>query len=185
MVGKTPWDRLQSQPFPPSQNQIVSASIQFAIAFIPSSRFPIIMKVTLSIVFLLLSAVQASGALRQQRQQLPAAARRNNMQQDDPRFAITFIDTKADVTVCPNVIVSTFRHADMIDIEGNGSAPYGSVQVRYFNVVDQSCYDAPGDNGKLCRCSTSDKVVTTTSAVIRSALTTSLSVTGRPNDRPG
>jgi hypothetical protein len=100
------------------------------------------------------------------------------LQRDDPRFAITFIDTKADVTVRPNVIVSTFRHADVTDIEGNGSSPYGDVKIRYFNVVDQACYDAPGDNSRLCRCSTSNEVTTSNGAVIPPIFSTALRVTG-------
>jgi hypothetical protein len=156
----------------PSQNQSI------CIGFHCISSRPIIMKVTFSIVFLLsaATAVRAAGALRQKQQQ----PERNL--QDNPRFANTFVDTKADTTVRPNDIVSTFTHADITDIEGGGgSGAYGTVHVKYFNVVDQTCYDAPGDKGALCRCSTSDEVVTspaTGGTPITPVFTTVASVTG-------
>jgi hypothetical protein len=77
--------------------------------------------------------------------------------QDNPAYSIAFTNTVADETVTPNDILSTFTHADVTNVEGDG-AVYGSLQVKYFNVVDQGCYNALGDVGTTCTCSTSNEV---------------------------
>jgi hypothetical protein len=66
--------------------------------------------------------------------------------QDNPLFTITFTNTVPDLGVSPNDILSTFIHADVTNVEGDGVV-YGSLQVKYFNVVDLDCYDAAGDVG--------------------------------------
>jgi hypothetical protein len=98
--------------------------------------------------------------------------------QDNPLFTITFTNTAADETVTPNDILSTFTHADVTNVEGDG-AVYGSLQVKYFNVVDQTCYNAAGDDGTTCTCSTSNEV-SSGGAPITPALATADS--GTPTD---
>lgn len=66
--------------------------------------------------------------------------------------------TTVDGITSPTEIETTFVHSDIANVEANGPVSYGSVQVKYFNVVDQGCYDAAGDNGALCSCSPTNEV---------------------------
>jgi hypothetical protein len=86
--------------------------------------------------------------------------------QDNPLFAITFVETVTDKTVSPNDILSKFDHADVNNFEGNGPlADYGNIQVKYFKVTDQGCYNAAGDDGTTCECSTSVEVTSGTGPI--------------------
>jgi hypothetical protein len=66
--------------------------------------------------------------------------------------------TTVDGLASPTEIETAFVHLDVTNVEANGPVSYGSIQVKYYNVVDQGCYDAAGDNGATCTCSPTNEV---------------------------
>jgi hypothetical protein len=94
---------------------------------------------------------QETSRPQQQRRTLPGL---------EALYAIHYYNgaTTVDGITSPTEIETAFVHTDITNVEANGPVSYGSIQVKYYNVVDQGCYDAAGDNGATCSCSPTNEV---------------------------
>jgi hypothetical protein len=113
------------------------------------------MKVTVASIFVLFSSAALAGANALEQRDLQLAT----------NYEITWVSTTAAVIAGPDDIVTIFTHSDVTDLEGSGAAAYGTVDVKYYNVLNQDCYNAQDDAdaaainlSSTCTCSTSNEV---------------------------